>query len=196
MEELYPVIFTLFQLCWAFVWSVKHVRVRRLRRYADGRARADKNSRYKVISYFLFLAQNVICVASFWSRSHLLLEVHDSNSMRVAGAIITCLATFLYFGSLSYLGRNYSPCFDSHVPLELVSAGPYRFTRHPMYLAKLLIVVGNFVTSGSLWFLPVFAYLMLETGRTIVREERYLTVSVLGYANYKKSTARMIPLIF
>lgn len=132
MEELYPAIFTLFQLCWAFVWAVKHVRVRRRRRYADGRARADKNSRYKVVRYFLFVAQNVICVASFWLHSQLLLEVHDSNSMRVAGATITCLATFLYFGSLSYLGRNYSPCFDSHVPLELVSAGPYRFARHPM----------------------------------------------------------------
>jgi protein-S-isoprenylcysteine O-methyltransferase Ste14 len=145
LEQLPPIIFTLFQLSWALVWAGKHMRLRRRRRYADNRIRADKNRRYQVVSYFLYMSQNALCLASFWSNSELLFKVHDSNSMRILGVIIISYASILYFRSLEHLGRNYSPCFDSHMPLEIVSSGPYKLTRHPMYLAKLLIVVGNFV---------------------------------------------------
>src|SRR5687768_4866917 len=161
-EEFYPIIFTLFQAYCASVWAAKHIKIRRLRRYADKRTRADKNSRYKVISYFLYISQNILWIASFWSSHQLLLKVHESDSMRVVGVILISYATILYFKSLRHLGRNYSPCFDSHVPLEIISSGPYKYTRHPMYLAKLLVGVGNFVISGSLWFLLMLVYLALE----------------------------------
>jgi len=65
-----------------------------------------------------------------------------------------------------------------------------------MYLAKLIIVIGNFLISGSLWFVPMFVYLMLEIIRTIVNEERYLATSILGYTDYKKRTSRMVPFVF
>jgi protein-S-isoprenylcysteine O-methyltransferase Ste14 len=195
-EKLYPIVFTSFQVFWAYVWAARHLRVRRLRRYADDRERADTNNRYRIVSYFLYVSQNVLCLASFWSNSQLLLKVHDSNSARLVGVILISYATVLYFKSLGCLGRNYSPCFDSHVPFELISSGPYQFTRHPMYLAKLIVVIGNFVISGSLWFLPVFIYLAWETVRTIVREEKYLATSTPGYADYKERTARLFPYVF
>jgi len=158
--------------------------------------KADTNTRYEIISYFLFVTQNVLCITSFWSDSGILFKVHDSDLMRLMGLLLTSAATLLYFKSLNHLGRNYSPCFDSHVPLEMISSGPYRFTRHPMYLAKLLVAVGNFVVSGSLWFVLMFLYLALETARTILNEERYLTTTVPGYADYKNRTKRIIPFVF
>ena len=196
LEQLLPGIFTVFQICWAFVWAAKHMRLRRRRRYAEKRIRADKNRRYQVVSYFLFISQNAICLASLWSNSELLFKVHESNSIRVVGVIIISYASILYFRSLEHLGRNYSPCFDSHVPLEIVSSGPYKLTRHPMYLAKLLIGVGNFVFSGSLWFMLMLLYLSAETLRTILNEERYLTKALPAYSDYRKRTARMIPFLF
>ena len=125
-EKLYPIIFTLFQVCWASVWAAKHIKIRRLRGYADNRTRADKNTRYRILSYFLYVSQTVLCIASFWSTSQLLLKIHNSDSMRLVGVILIAYATTLYFRSLNHLGRNYSPCFDSHVPLELICSGPYK----------------------------------------------------------------------
>jgi protein-S-isoprenylcysteine O-methyltransferase Ste14 len=194
-EELSPIIFTIFQLCWALIWALKHIHIRGRRRYAQMRAEADSNRRYKLISYFLYLAQNLLCLASFWSDAHVLLKIHDSDWVRLVGLTLVSLATVLYFSSLTYLGRNYSPCFDSHVPFELISAGPYKVMRHPMYLAKLLIVMGDFVLSGSLWFAPVLIYLLLETAGTIVREEEYLARTVPGYVGYQKGTRRLIPYV-
>ena len=196
LEQLLPIIFTVFQICWAFVWAGKHMRLRRRRRYAEDRIRADKNRRYQIVSYFLFISQNVISLAALWSNSELLFKVHESNAIRVVGVMIISYASILYFRSLEHLGRNYSPCFDSHVPLEIVSSGPYKLTRHPMYLAKLLIGVGNFVFSGSLWFMLMLLYLSAETLRTILNEERYLTKALPAYSDYRKRTARMIPFLF
>jgi protein-S-isoprenylcysteine O-methyltransferase Ste14 len=195
-EEFYPILFTIFQLGWAFVWAAKHIKIRSRKRYANNRLRRDTNSRYKMVSYFLFILQNILCITSFWSDSQLLLKIHDSNLMRLVGLLLIILATVLYFKALSYLGRNYSPCFDSHLPFELISSGPYKFTRHPMYSAKLMIVAGNFIISGSLWFVVVLIYLMGETIRTIAKEERYLAAAMEEYGGYKKRTARMIPFVF
>lgn len=192
-EQLF---FTGFQLSWALVWAVKHLRIRRLRRYANQRAQADTNTRYKFVSLFLYLVQNSLCIASFWSNSEFLFKIHDSNLIRLAGVLLISVATVLYLESLGCLGRNYSPCFDSHVPFELISSGPYRFTRHPMYLAKLMVVIGNFVLSGSLWFVVMFLYLLAETIRTIIKEERYLVDSIPGYVKYKNRTTRMLPFVF
>ena len=183
-----PIIFTTFQVCWAIVWARKHFQVRSGKRYSDNRARADTNNRYRVVSYFLYAAQNILCIASFWTSSPLLLEIHNSDALRVVGVMLIVLATLLYFESLRYLGRNYSPCFDAHLPFELVVTGPYRFVRHPMYLAKLIIAMGNFVLSGSLWFVPMFLYLLWETARTIANEEKYLARSISGYGEYKRRT--------
>ncbi|HEY5885001.1 MAG TPA: isoprenylcysteine carboxylmethyltransferase family protein [Pyrinomonadaceae bacterium] len=195
-EELYSILFTAFQLAWAFVWAARHIQARRRRQYAANRAVADTNTRYKIISCSLFFAQNALCIASFWSDAQVLLKIHDSDSMRLVGLLLTSAATVLYFKSLRDLGQNYSPCFDSHVPHEMIYTGPYRFTRHPMYLAKLLVAVGNFVISGSLWFVLMFVYLALETARTIFNEEKYLTTTVPEYAEYKMRTKRMIPFVF
>ena len=196
VELLYPIFFSAFQLCWAVIWAVKHVRIRRLRGYADQRTQADVNIRYKFVSPVLFVFQNSLSIASFWSDSPIFLKVHDSDAIRLVGALIISLATVLYFRSLGRLGRNYSPCFDSHIPFELVSSGPYRFTRHPMYVAKLIIVVGNFMVSGSLWFAFMFGYLLTETTRTIINEERYLADSVPGYVDYQRRTSKVLPFFF
>lgn len=190
------ILFTVFQISWALVWAAKHTQARRSRRYAVNRIPAETNGRYKVVSYFLYVSQNIICIASFWSNAELLIKIHDSSSMRIAGVVLISFATLLYFKSLRRLGRNYSPCFDSHVPFELINSGPFKFIRHPMYLGKLMLVMGNFILSGSLWFLPVFLYLMLETISTIDKEEKYLATSIRGYVDYQKRTNRILPFVF
>lgn len=193
---LSKLLFSIFQFSWAFVWAAKHLEIRHRRAYSRQRTQTDINRRYKVISVALFAVQNVLCIAAFWSNSQLLFKIHDNDLIRIFGVLVITGATASYFRALGYLGRNYSPCFDSHVPFELITRGPYRFTRHPMYLAKLVVVIGNFVLSGSLWFVIMFVYLLVETIGTIIKEERYLTTSFPTYANYRRRTTAMLPFIF
>jgi protein-S-isoprenylcysteine O-methyltransferase Ste14 len=194
-KDLSPILFTIFQIVWSYIWATKHLDIRKAKNYSMNRTLADTNNRYKLLSFFLFAAQNIISIASLWSNSEVLLKIHDNDTIRLLGAAIIVAATALYFRSLSYLGRNYSPCYDSHVPHEIVASGPYRFVRHPMYFAKLLLGFGTFVLSGSLWFVPQFLYLAVDMRRSIHNEEKYLAASFPGYMSYCRRTKMLVPFI-
>ena len=58
---------------------------------------------------------------------------------------------------------------------HLVTAGVYRFTRNPIYLGFLLMVIGLPLNSGLIWGLVVAPfYMMTMSSLVIEREEAYL----------------------
>jgi protein-S-isoprenylcysteine O-methyltransferase Ste14 len=69
-------------------------------------------------------------------------------------------------------GTHVDPARPSTV---IVAAGPFRFTRNPMYLALVLILLALAVMWLSVWFLAGAAALLLLLDRLAVApEERYL----------------------
>jgi protein-S-isoprenylcysteine O-methyltransferase Ste14 len=76
---------------------------------------------------------------------------------------------------------------------QLVTAGPYRWIRHPMYSALLLVAAAGvaWVPSGptlALWAL-LAGVLWLKAGV----EERALRACHPGYADYCRATRRFVP---
>ena len=58
---------------------------------------------------------------------------------------------------------------------EVTSSGPYRFTRHPLYLGSTLLGLGIAVSANHLWLgLAVVAYLVLTLGAASRSEEAHL----------------------
>ena len=76
----------------------------------------------------------------------------------------------------------------------VVTTGPYRFTRNPMYLGMMLILVGGAVRLGSLtpWFvLPIFGIAISRLW--IRREERWLSEAFgEAYEQYRSRIRRWI----
>jgi protein-S-isoprenylcysteine O-methyltransferase Ste14 len=69
----------------------------------------------------------------------------------VAGAVIAGCGAVLAFASMRTLGRALTP---TPVPIEgagLRTSGPYRYVRHPIYSALLLVALGLLVAVGSPW---------------------------------------------
>ncbi len=140
---------------------------------------------------------NAVTLASFWTNSRvLLLLVGPSETLRAAGMLALIAATLLYIKSLVYLGNNYSPCFDAHLPFRIVTNGPYRYIRHPLYLANILQGISYTLASGSLWVLLMAAYRIFSIIRAIVREESYLGKTFPEYEYYRAKTSRLIPFIY
>jgi len=78
---------------------------------------------------------------------------------------------------------------------RLVTAGPYRWIRHPMYLAVLVsmaaFVVAGDAAQGALWLL-----LAIVLAAKAVREERGLVLVHPGYAAYRSGTRAILPFVF
>ena len=144
----------------------------------------------------IFIGMNLITLASFWSNSTLLLLVGPREPLRAAGIFALIAATLLYVKSLSFLGNNYSPCFNAYLPFRIVTHGPYRYIRHPLYLANILQGIGYTLASGSLWVLLLAAYGIFSIISAVLREESYLAETFPEYENYREKTYRLIPFIY
>ena len=76
----------------------------------------------------------------------------------------------------------------------VVTAGPYRFVRHPMYLGVIVLFLGMPVALGSWWaLLPGAAIGLLFVLRT-AQEDRVLRDELPGYAEYTgRVRYRLVP---
>jgi len=79
---------------------------------------------------------------------------------------------------------------------QLVQSGPYRWVRHPMYSAVLLVAVGCAWVSASPWAVLELALLAAVLTVKAALEERWMLAQHAGYAAYRLRSRRFIPGLF
>jgi protein-S-isoprenylcysteine O-methyltransferase Ste14 len=80
---------------------------------------------------------------------------------------------------------------------SVVTTGPYRYVRHPMYAGALIFFLSTPLLLGSWWGLALAPALMLVFAVRALMEERTLSAKLDGYAEYAARVRyRLIPLIW
>ena len=171
-------------------------------RRANGRATARPQPVSESVTWFhrayplIQVLAMAPAVAALFLDDRFLLRTHAQTNLSVALGVAGMAASLLLFRrALRALAENYSPCYEQKAPRSLVTAGPYRFVRHPIYAANLALVASGWVAIGSAWILVALALLAAGYATSIPIEERVLEGLFQGYGTYRARTARIVPLL-
>lgn len=109
-------------------------------------------------------------------------------------AVVALLAGLKQTGITSFIGLRQLLLPEDTSPPRLVTDGLYRFVRHPLYTAGLVII----------WLIPIMTYnlLALNLGLTVYiivgayfEEQKLLQVFGTEYIEYRRKTPMFIPVL-
>ncbi len=103
------------------------------------------------------------------------------------------LLIFFVFKQNSYASR----IIEVDENQKVISTGPYKIVRHPMYLGVLIMFLATPIALGSYWAIIPFAILPVILILRILNEEKLLSKNLQGYDEYcQKTRFRLIPFIW
>ena len=168
--------------------------------------------RLSTIAFLLLLGASVVMRARATSKARGLeprvsafvgaflvyvIPLFPRRELSVTAEMVSTL--LILFGSaaaviaLVRLGRSFSMMSEAR---RLVTSGPYRFVRHPLYLAEELAIIGISMQFFSLSTAFVLAVQIAFQLRRMRNEEAVLAESFPEYAAYRQRTARLLPGIY
>jgi protein-S-isoprenylcysteine O-methyltransferase Ste14 len=144
----------------------------------------------------LLFVVTVLVAALDASRFHWIEAVSETTQ-------IAALTALILAAGLQVWAMAMNPFFSTAIRIqrdrghELVTRGPYRFIRHPGYLAMAIIVPATALAIGSVTaMIPASCYSALVLSRTKT-EDKFLAKRLAGYAEYAARVRyRLIPLFW
>jgi len=116
------------------------------------------------------------------------------------GAVYAGLLFFTLSSVLVAWTLSINPHAESTVRIQterdhkVISAGPYKFVRHPMYFGIVLGYIGGPLILGSLWALGLSGVMIAIFAVRTALEDQALRRDLPGYEEYTKRTRyRLIP---
>jgi len=176
------------------VWIGSELLLSRLMRTRKGE-RGDRDERTLTVIYAATVIATTLATVIAWSSAW---PIGRLAEVRYFGMLIILAGMALRIWAMAVLGRFFTynvALRDGH---QLIRSGPYRVLRHPSYSALMLSFFGygvalNHWLSVAVIVVPVF----LAFNRRIAVEEAVLSGHFGDdYAQYKRHTWRLVPLIY
>jgi len=114
--------------------------------------------------------------------------------LRWMGVGLALIAGSLLVWMFRTLGRNLTDTVVTRKQHTLVTTGPYRWVRHPMYASAALAIVGNSLVA-AIWFIFAAGCLALLLLVIRTRKEEQNLIAKFGddYRDYMQRTGRFVP---
>jgi len=127
---------------------------------------------------------------------HLLWPMHLASGLaiRVVGTVLVVMSGVLSRWASRTMRRAGTKVLPSQPTLSIVTSGPFRFSRNPLYVAGSFLYLGLTLVFNSGWPLGLFVpmFVILDWG-IVRREERYLEKKFGDtYLAYKASVRRWL----
>ena len=115
-----------------------------------------------------------------------------SDILFALGWIGVAVTILLYVTTMLALNRAGTTVLPTRASTHLVTSGPFAFSRNPIYLANVVLIVAIGLVSGSAWFLGAALAVGSATAWLAIRpEERHLEARFgKKYRDYKSRVGR------
>jgi protein-S-isoprenylcysteine O-methyltransferase Ste14 len=151
-----------------------------------------------MVIFRIIVVYAMIVFIVLWSLLPFLLPVWAQfivpSLIRWIGFGICILLTFAMIWVGQHLGRQVSGTLeikDSHL---LVTSGPYKYIRHPMYLVYTIFNLGLLLISVNLVLIIIIVLgIVLMIARLPVEEKMLLEQFGDAYREYMQNTSRLLP---
>jgi protein-S-isoprenylcysteine O-methyltransferase Ste14 len=112
----------------------------------------------------------------------------------LAGVVGLAAVLALDTTAMSRFARAGTAVNPMRAPSAIVTGGPYRYTRNPMYVGMAVLYVGIAVAAGILWALAFLPLVLLAVDRLVIaREEPYLSAKFGDeYERYRARVRRWL----
>ena len=122
------------------------------------------------------------------------IRIIDGSIAGWLGGVLVLLALGLFVLSLREFRGAQTTIRPDQAASVLVTTGPFRFSRNPMYLSLAILQLGVGIWMNSVWvvvsLIPVLAWI---TSAVIAREEQYLARRFgPSYAEYRSRVRRWL----
>jgi len=109
---------------------------------------------------------------------------HPNRSSWLWGALLILAGLGIRAFASGYLQKNE----------ELATAGPYAYTRNPLYLGSVVMAVGFAIAARSLWIAGILLVVFVAIYMPVIRaEESYLSERFPEFLEYRSRVPRLLP---
>jgi protein-S-isoprenylcysteine O-methyltransferase Ste14 len=191
MERFFNVLFFTLWAGWVAYWWTMARRAKVNVRRESVRSRRSYSG--LILLTFLLLALPDLPIPFF----NLRFLPHQDGSLWVGiGAVLVAAGLLFSVWAREHLGTNWSDIVTIKVDHELITSGPYRAVRHPIYTGLLLAFLGQALARGE-WRGLLGVALGLWAFRLKLRVEESLMREQFGpaYHAYSQRVASLIPFV-
>jgi protein-S-isoprenylcysteine O-methyltransferase Ste14 len=120
----------------------------------------------------------------------------SSPTLEALGMVLLLLGLGLAVWARVYLGRNWGMPMTERAEPELVTAGPYRLVRHPIYSGMLLGTLGTALAINIYWLIAVAVMGIYFIYSARVEEGNLARSFPDSYPAYRSRTKMLVPFVF
>ena len=115
--------------------------------------------------------------------------------LRVAGIVLGVALVPALMWMFRSIGSNISGTVLTKREHRLVTHGPYRWVRHPLYALSLLLILALGLISASGFILAFSVVVLIAVGLVVVPREEANLIAAFGdeYRDYMRRTGRFLP---
>jgi protein-S-isoprenylcysteine O-methyltransferase Ste14 len=111
------------------------------------------------------------------------------------GLAVFVLGLALAIWARVYLGRNWGMPMSQKEDPELVTSGPYRRVRHPIYSGIILAMIGTTIAVSLYWLVAVVVMGAYFFYSATVEERNMARLFPDSYPGYKRSSKMLVPFV-